>query len=321
MRIKCLIVVASLVLAPLATAQTWPSKPVRIITPYPAGSGTDTYLRALGNELTKGWGQRVVVDNRPGASTIIAGNTCAKAAPDGYTLCMLDRTLSTLPHLFRKLPFDAERDFTPIVLMANLTQALVVNPAVPANSFKELIDYAKANPGKLNYSSPGEGTPAHLMMEWIKQKYGVNLVHIPFKSPPEIVQTLMSGQIQVSIFGLINMLGPIRGGKVKALTVSGATRSPLIPDVPTFAQAGAQGFDSRAWFALFGPAGLPAGVVERTSRDVLGVIAQPEFRKDRMVEQGWEPVGSGPDELAKLVKTDRAVGGEMVRISGAKIQD
>lgn len=321
MKIKLLIVVACVVISPLATAQTWPSKPVRIITPYPAGSGTDTYLRALGSELTKGWGQPVVVDNRPGASTIIASDVCAKSSPDGYTFCMLDRTLSTLPHLFRKLPFDTELDFTPIALMANLIQALEINPAVPANSFKDLIDYAKANPGKLNYSSPGEGTPPHLMMEWIKQKYGVNLVHIPFKSPPEIVQTLMSGQIQVSIFGLINMLGPIRGSKVKALATTGATRSPLIPDVPTFAQAGAQGFDDRIWFALFGPASLPAGVVDRASRDVLRIIAQPEFRKDRMVEQGWEPVGSGPEELASLVRSDRAVAGEMVRISGAKIQD
>jgi tripartite-type tricarboxylate transporter receptor subunit TctC len=321
MNLKRLVACAALVFAPLATAQTWPSKPVRIITPYPGGSGTDTYLRALGQELTKSWGQAVLVDNRPGASTIIAGDTCAKAAPDGYTICMLDRTLSILPHLYRKLPFDTERDFTPIVLMANLVAALEVHPAVPANSFDELIAYARANPGKLNYSTPGEGTPPHLMMEWIKNKYGVNLVHIPFKSPPEIVQTLMSGQIQVSIFGLINMLGPIRAGKVKALAVSGASRSPLIPDVPTFAEVGAQGFDDRLWFALFGPAGLPKAVVDRASRDVLRIIAQPAFRKERMVDQGWEPVGSGPEELANLVKHDRAVAGEMVRISGAKVKD
>jgi len=318
---KYLTLLAAFAMAPLAIAQSWPAKPVRFLTPYPPGSGTDTYLRALGNELAKAWGQPVVVDNRPGASTIISNDACAKSPADGYTMCMVDRTLSILPHLYRKLPFEPQRDFTPIALMANLIQALEINPGVPAASFKDLIAYAKANPGKLNYSTPGEGTPPHLMMEWIKQKYGVNIVHVPFKSPPEIVQTLVSGQIQVSIFGLINMLGPIRGGKVKALAVSGSSRSPLLPDVPTFAEAGADGFDDRLWFALAGPAGLPKNVVDRASGDVLRIIAQPVFRKERMIDQGWEPIGTGPESLASLIKSDRRVAGEMVRISGAKVQD
>ena len=322
MRIKALVVVASLLISPLAAAQAWPSKSLRLITPYPAGSGTDTLLRAMGNEMNKAWGQTVVVDNRPGASTMIAAQTCARAPADGYTLCMLDRSLSTLPHLYRKLPFDPDRDFTPITLLANHIAALAVSPNVPANSVKELIDYARANPGKLNYSTPGEGTPSHLQMEWIKQKYGVNIVHVPFKSPPEIVRTLVAGDIQVTIFGLINMLGPIRAGKARALALSGTGRSPLLPDVPTMTETGTQPPNNQqTWFALYGPAGLPKEVVDKVYRETVRMFSQPDFRKERLLGQGWEPRASTGEELARFMKADRAAAAELVRMSGVKVQD
>jgi tripartite-type tricarboxylate transporter receptor subunit TctC len=235
---------------------------------------------------------------------------------------MLDRTLSTLPHLYRKLPFDVDRDFTPIMMLASLVEAFAVSPGVPANSVKEFIEYARANPGKLNYGSPGEGTPPHLQMEWIKLKYDINLVHVPFKNPPEIVRALIGGDVPVTIFGLINMLGPVRAGKAKALALSGSARSPLLPDVPTMAEAGVQPPDNQqTWFALYGPAGLPKDVVDKVQREVARIFSLPDFRRDRLLGQGWEPhVGTG-EELARFMKSDRAAAAELVRISGAKIQD
>lgn len=321
MKLKAILAAAACVTAFPAAAQSWPSKPIRLLTPYPGGSGTDIFLRALAQEFTNAWGQSVLVENRPGASTLIAADTCAKAASDGTTLCMLDRALSALPYLHRKLPYDPDQAFTPIMLMANVFTALAVSRSVPANSFAELIQYAKANPGKLNYSSPGEGTTSHLLMEWMKRKHGVDIVHVPFKSPPEIVQTLMAGEIQVTNFGLINLLGPIRSGKVRALAVSGNARSPLLPDVPTLKEAGLGELDDRVWFGLFGPVGLPDRIVDKASREVARIFAQPDFRKTRLIDQGWEPIGMEAEAFARFMKADRAVVGEMVRISGARLQD
>ena len=326
MKLKLILAIIASVLAPFVSqalfAQQYPSKPIRLITPYPAGSGTDNFLRALGVEFTKSWGQPVVVDNRPGASTIIAAEACAKAPADGYTLCMLDRgTLSFVPHLYRKLPFDPARDFEPISYLNNLVSALAVSPGVPANSVKELVELARTKPGTLNYSSLGDGTPPHLVIEWIKKKFGVNLVHIPFKSPPMMIQTLVSGEVPVTYFGLINLLGPIRGGKAKALAVSGDTRSPLLPDVPTLAEAGLQGLDGRVWFGLFAPAGTSKDIVDKVYREVARIFALPEFREQRLISQGWEPVASTPEELARFMKADRDVAAELVRISGAKLLD
>jgi len=307
--------------SPVVGAQGYPAKSVRLITPYPPGSGTDTLLRALAQSLNREWAQPVVVDNRPGASTIIAGEACAKSAPDGYTLCMLDRgTLATVPHLYRRLPYDAERDFQPIAHLAYLVSALAVSPQVPATSVAALIDHARQNPGRLNYSSLGDGTPPHLVIEWIKKRYGVDLVHVPFKSPPEIVQTLANGEVQVTYFGLINLLGPIRGGKARALAVSGAQRSPLLPAVPTLGEAGLADLDDRVWFGLFAPAGTPRPIVDEVYRQVDRILADPEFRQRRLIDQGWEPAGTGPEAMAELLRTDSAVAAELVKTSGARVQ-
>jgi tripartite-type tricarboxylate transporter receptor subunit TctC len=317
----CLLAAASAALPEYAAAQAYPSRPVRLITPYPAGSGTDTFLRALAQEFSKTWGQSVLVDNRAGASTIIAAEACARATADGYTLCMLDRgTLSTVPHLHKKLSYDPAKDFAPISHMTYLVSAIAVSPTVTANSMKELIEFARANPGKLNYSSVGTGTPPHLVIEWIKKKYDVNLIHIPFKSPSEMMQTLSSSEVQVTYFGLINLLGLIKGGKAKALAVSGEKRSPLLPDVPTLSEAGIVGLDDRVWFGLFAPAGTSKDIVNKVYRDLAKVFAQPEFREQRLIQQGWEPVASTPEHLAEFMKKDREVGAEMVKITGAQPQ-
>lgn len=323
MKIRLVVVyLALLAAAQPVWAQPYPSKPVRLITPYPAGSGSDTFLRALSQEMTKSWGQTVVIDTRPGASGIIAAEACAKSPADGYTLCMLDRgTVSTLPHLYRKLPYDPAKDFEPITYMNNLISALAVSAGAPANSVKELIELARAKPGSLNYSSLGDGSPPHLVIEWIKQKFGVNLVHIPFKAPPMIIQAIISGEVPVTYFGLINLLGPIRGGKAKALAVSGDKRSPLLPNVPTLAEAGLEGLDGRVWFGLFAAAGTSKDIVNKVYLEVARIFSIPEFREQRLISQGWEPVASTPEELARFMKSDREVAGELVRISGAKLLD
>ena len=302
-------------------AQTYPSRTLRLITPYPAGSGTDTLLRSIGGEFAKSWSQPVVIDNRPGGATIIAHDACAKAAPDGYTLCMVDRGgLSMLPHLYRKLPYDAAKDFEPVTLMAYLISAITINPDLKANSMAELIALARANPGKLNYGSMGDGTPPHLVIEWINQKYGIKLVHVPYKSPPALVQSILASEVQLTYFGLINMLGPIRGGKARALAVSGERRTPLLPDVPTLAEAGLTGLDDRVWFGLAGPAGMPRDIVDRLHREVVRIFTTPEFREQRLVSQGWEPVANTPAEFARLIRADREVAADLVKISGAVVQ-
>lgn len=310
----------TLLLAQAAVAQQYPAKPVRVLTYSSAGSGTDRLLRVMADELSKAWGQTALVENRPGASGIIVAEACAKAAPDGYTICMLDRgQLSMLPHLYKSLPYDA-KDFDPVTNVAYLISVLAAGPGVPAETISQLISLAREKPGTVNYGSLGIGTPPHLVIEWINKKYGVNLVHVPYKAPPALVQALVANEIQLTSFGLMNLLGPIRGGKAKALAVSGTKRTPLLPNVPTMTEAGLAGLDDQIWFGLFVPAGTPAQITMRINRDVVRVFSDPGFRERNMVSQGWEPILDSPESFSKLVKADREVGGELVRISGARLE-
>ena len=239
-------------------AHAWPTKPVRLIVAYPPGGGIDVLARQLADKLTPAWGHPVVVENRPGANTIVATDAVAKSAPDGHTVLMTtDATFSINPHLYAKLPYDAQRDFAPVTMLVLLQQLLVAHPALPANTVPELIALAKAKPGSVNYASYGSGSQPHLAGEMLKNKAGIDLVHVPYKGISLAVPAVIAGEVQLTFAGIATSMPQLKAGRIKALAIGGASRSPLLPQVPTFAELGYPEVETHAWFGLFLPAGSP----------------------------------------------------------------
>ena len=299
----------------------FPTKPVRIIVAYPAGGGIDVMARQIGEKLSAAWGQPVIVENKPGANTIVATDAAAKAAPDGHTILMTtDATFSINPHLYRKLPYDAERDFIPVTMLVLLQQMLVAHPSVQANTLEELIKLAKASPGKLNYASYGSGSQPHLSGEMLKHKAGIDLVHVPYKGISLAVPAVIAGEVQLTFSGIASGMGPLKGGRIKAIAIGGKARSPLLPQLPTFAELGYPEVETHAWFGWFLPTGSPNDAVSKIYSDVKRILEDPDFRQKQLVERGYEPVGSSPEEFAAFIKTDRQKRGEAVKISGAKAE-
>src|SRR5919198_398677 len=219
-----------------AHAQSWPAKPVRVVVAYPPGGGIDVMARQLAEKLTGMWGQPVIVENKPGANTILATETVAKSAPDGYTVLLTtDATFSINPHLYAKLPYDAERDFIPVTMLVLLQQLLVANPSLPANTLVELVALAKTKPGTINYASYGSGSQPHLSGEMLKYKASIDLVHVPYKGISLAVPAVIAGEVQLTFSGIASSIGPLKAGRIKALAIGGDKRSPLLPGVPTFA--------------------------------------------------------------------------------------
>ncbi|HZQ73162.1 MAG TPA: tripartite tricarboxylate transporter substrate binding protein [Burkholderiales bacterium] len=304
-----------------AHAQSWPAKPVRMVVAYPPGGGIDILARQLAERLTAQWGQPVVVEDKPGANTIVAAEAVAKSPADGYTVLMTtDATFSINPHLYAKLPYDAHRDFVPVTMLVLLQQLLVANPALPANSLSELISLAKKNPGTINYASYGSGSQPHLSGEMLKYKAGIDLVHVPYKGISLAVPAVIAGEVQLTFAGIATSMGPLKAGRIKALAIGGAKRSPLLPQVPTFAELGYPEVETHAWFGLFFPAGSPPGAVARLYAGTKQILEDPEFREKQLVEKGYEVVGSPPAEFAAYIEKDSASRARAVRISGAKAE-
>ena len=317
MRILAVLV---LTLIPLV-GNAWPTKPVRVIVAYPAGGGIDVMARQIGERLSKSWGQPVVVENKPGANTIVAADAAAKAAPDGHTIFMTtDATFSINPHLYKKLPYDPERDFMPVTMLVLLQQMMVAHPSVPANTLAELVDYAKKNPGKLNYASYGSGSQPHLSGEMLKHKAGIDLVHVPYKGISLAVPAVIAGEVQLTFSGIASGMGPLKAGRIKALAIGGKARSPLLPQLPTFAELGYPEVETHAWFGWFLPAGSPNEAVARIYKDVKAILEDPEFRQKQLIDRGYEVVGSSPQDFSAFIKVDLKKRGEAVRISGAKAE-
>jgi tripartite-type tricarboxylate transporter receptor subunit TctC len=314
--------IASLVLSFLAfTADAFPTKPVRIVVAYPAGGGIDVMARQIAEKLSGAWGQPVVVENKPGANTIIATDAVAKAEPDGHTILMTtDATFSINPHLYRKLPYDAQRDFVPVTMLVLLQQMLVAHPSLQANTLEELIRLAKQNPGKINYASYGSGSQPHLAGEMLKHKAGIDLVHVPYKGISLAVPAVMAGEVQLTFSGIATGMGPVKAGRIKAIAIGGKSRSPLLPQVPTFTELGYPEVETHAWFGFFLPAGSPKEAVSRIHQDVKKIIDDPEFRQKALLERGYEPVGSSPGEFASYIRTDSESRARAVKISGAKAE-
>ena len=311
----------ALIFPAIAPAQEWPSKAVRIVVAYPPGGGIDVMGRQLAEKLTRSWGQPVVVENKPGANTILATDSVAKSTADGHTILLTtDATFSINPHLYARLPFDPQRDFVPVTMLVLLQQLLVANPSLPANTLAELIRLAKEQPGKINYASYGSGSQPHLSGEMLKYKAGIDLVHVPYKGISLAVPAVMAGEVQLTFAGIATSLPQLKAGRIKALAIGGPKRSPLLPEVPTFAELGYPEVETHAWFGLFLPTGSPTEAVERIYRDTKKILDEPEFRQKQLIEKGYDVVGSSPAEFAAYIRKDSESRGRAVKISGAKAE-
>ncbi len=302
-------------------AQPWPSKPLKLIVAYPPGGGIDVMARQIAEKLTVQWQQPVVVENRPGANTIVATEAVAKSAPDGYTVLMTtDATFSINPHLYARLPYDAQKDFIPVTMLVLLQQLLVAHPSLPANNLAELIVLAKKEPGKINYASYGSGSQPHLSGEMLKYKAGIDLVHVPYKGISLAVPAVMAGEVQLTFAGIASSIGPLKAGRIKAIAIGGTRRSPLLPEVPTFAELGYPEVETHAWFGLFLPAGTPRGAVQKIFLGIETCLLDPVFRQKQLIDKGYEVVGSTPQEFARYLRTDSEKRARAVKISGAKAE-
>ena len=317
--IACLVALPVLGWAPPVSAQAFPAKPARIVVPFPAGGPLDTTARAIAQKLSEAWGQSVVVENKPGAGGNIGADLVAKSPADGYTVVMgALSTHAVNPSLYAKMPYDAQRDFVPITLVAITPNVLVVNPTLPVHSVKELIAYAKANPGKLSFGSGSNGSAGHLAGELFKVDAGVDMVHIPFKGGAPATQALLAGDTQLMFDNLANAMPQVKAGKLRALAVTTAQRSKLAPELPTMAEAGLPGFDISTWFGLLAPAGTPPEVVARWNADVTRILSAPDMR-ERLAGQGAEAAPTTPAAFAQFIAAELAKYARIVKASGAKV--
>jgi tripartite-type tricarboxylate transporter receptor subunit TctC len=311
---------AGLLLPRAGWAQVFPSKQLRLLVGAAAGGGADIVARILAQELTRGSGLSVIVDNKPGAGANIGTAEVAKAAPDGYTLLIgSNGPIAINKTLYAKLPFDPDRDLRPISLLAAAPQILAVHPGVPASDLKQLIDYARANPDKLAYGSVGAGSASHLTMELLKSQARISLVHVPYKGFPPVVTDLMSGQIQATFAIVPAVLPQIRAGKLKALAVTSEKRTALAPDIPTVSEQGLPQFDATAWQGLLCPAGTPPDTIERISRETQKAMHAADLR-ELLGKQGFEVIGSTPQEFAAFIRAESAKWGAVVKATGAKAE-
>jgi tripartite-type tricarboxylate transporter receptor subunit TctC len=303
----------------VAFAQNWPARPVTIVVPYSPGGTTDIVARLTAQNLSPVFGQSFIADNRPGASGTIAMRQVVKSSPDGYTLLSNEITQTVVSELYPQLSFNPVKDLQAISLIAETPVILAVHPDVPAKNLKELIAYAKANPGKVNYGSGGIGSGPHIAGELFKSVAGIEMTHVPYKGSGPAVTDLMAGQIQVLISAAPTITPHVKAGKIRALAVAGDVRVPLLPEVPTAKEAGLPDFKFSIWFGLAGPKGMPANVVNAIHGEVTKMLAKEEVR-DKLVASGADPVGAGPVEFAKRIETETAKWGGLMKKAGARAE-
>jgi tripartite-type tricarboxylate transporter receptor subunit TctC len=308
-----------LAFAALAPAQGYPVKPIKIIVPFPPGGTTDILAREIGNELTKAFGQAVVIENRAGAGGNIGADMVAKAAPDGYTLLMCTvGTHGINPGLYAKLPYDAVKDFSPVSNVAVVPNMLVVHPSVPVKTVKELIALAKAQPGRISFASSGNGTSIHLSAELFKFMAGVDMLHVPYKGSGPALADLIGGQVNIMFDNMPSSLPLVKAGKLRAIAVTTAQRSPALPDLPTMAEAGLPGYEAAAWFGVLAPAGTPREVIMRLNGAIVKALATPEMR-EKLAGQGAVAIGDTPEHFAAYIQAEIAKWAKVIRDSGAKV--
>jgi tripartite-type tricarboxylate transporter receptor subunit TctC len=304
----------------MAAAQEYPARPVRLIVPFPPGAATDILGRLLAQRLTEKWGQSVVVDNKPGAGSIVGAEAGAKAPADGYTIFMGHiGTHGANPALYARLPYDPVKDFAPVTLLVTVPNLLAVNPAVPANNVRELLEAARARPGALNVSTPGVGTSAHLILALFKSVTATDFTHVPYKGSVASMQGVMAGEAQATFDTITSVLPQARAGKVRVLAISSKERSPLAPEAVPLNEAGVAGFDVSTWFALFVPAGTPRAVIDRINAETVAAMKHRDTA-ERLQAQGMNIVGSSPDELGAHVTRELARWGKVVREANIKVE-
>ena len=308
------------ILPGIAIAQQYPTKPIRIIVAYTPAGATDILARTVGQKMSESFGQPVIIENRPGANGNIGTDVAAKATPDGYTLLMVTAgTHGINPSLYRKLPWDAVKDFAPVSLVAMVPNILVVNNNVPVKSVKEFIAHLKSNPNKFNYGSPGNGSTAHLSMELFKTMTGTNMQHIPYKGSAGVLTDVMGGQIIATMDNLPPYLPQVKAGKIRALAVSTAKRSPAVPEIPTVAEAGVAGYNSGAWFGLLAPAGTPKPVIDKLATETQRILKLPDVA-ERLSGLGAEPVGDRPEQFAAHIKSEITKWAKVIKDANVELQ-
>jgi tripartite-type tricarboxylate transporter receptor subunit TctC len=299
-----------------AWGQSYPSRPVKIVVPFPPGGSTDLMAREVAKGLTEALGQPFVVENRGGAGSTIGTAAVAKSANDGYTFLFASSHYAIVPGLYKSLAYDPVKDFTPVSLVCYVPVVLVAHPGTPYNNVRELVDYARANPGKVNYASSGAGGVAHLSAEMFNSLANVKTVHVPYKGGGPAMTDLLGGQVQIFFDGVSTSMPHIRAGTLKPLAWTGKKRVAVLPNLPTVAEQGVTGYASDAWFAMFAPAGTPRDIVDKVSREVSRIVNRPEFRA-KQLELGLDMVGSTPQEMQVFLDEELAKWGKVVRDSGA----
>lgn len=307
-------------LAGLAQAQTFPTKPIRLICPFPPGGAVDIASRAIAAELSKTLGQPVTVENRPGAGGNIGGAEAVRSAPDGHTLFMTTSGIQAInPALYKKMPFDPNKELLPVSALVSLSNVLVVHPSVKASSVGELLALAKAQPGVITFASSGNGTSIHMSGEMFKQMTAIDMVHVPYKGSAPALTDLLGGQVNIMFDNIPSALPHIKNGKLRALATTGARRDPALPDLPTVAEAGVPGYESGVWFGLAVPAGTPREIVNKLADESIKGTRSPDFVR-RMTELGYVIIGSRPEQMAEMIRAEVNRWGPVVRKSGASAE-
>ena len=304
-------------LSPAAAAQTWPAKPVRIISPFAPGGGNDTLSRILAASLTGKLGQQVVVENRPGANTLVGSELVVKSPPDGYTLIVLPNAITINPHLYRKMPFDVVKDLAPVTQIGTSPTILVVHPSLPVRSMKDILALARAKPDMLTNGSSGNGSLGHLAGAMLGVMTGTSLIHVPYKGTALVVTELIGGQIDLSFASALTVVQHIRSGRLRAIAVTSARRSPAVAEVPAIAETVA-GFSAELWYALFAPANTPPDIISRLNREITAILAQPDI-KEKLADQGVDALTGTPQEMVKLIASDLEKWGQVVKATGVTI--
>jgi len=318
--VRVLLAGLALLAATAAYAQPYPSRPIRLIVPFPPGGSTDILARALGQKLAENLAQAVVIDNRPGAGGSIGAEAAAKAAPDGHTVMMGHLgTLAVNPAIYKSLPYDPVKSFAPVSLMAMVPSVLVVNPQVPAASAAELIAYARANPGKLAYGSAGAGSTSHLTTEYFKLATGTDILHVPYKGIGPMLTDLISGQLSMGLDGSPAVMPHVNSGRLRALAVSGLKRLDSLPQIPTLDESGVKGFDASGWYGIVAPTGTPREIVMRLNAEIRRIMQTPDLRA-RLDNEGAIPAPGSPEEFAAFIQSEIARWGAVLRRAGIQPQ-
>jgi len=318
--VKKTIALLLFLVAAAGQAQTYPSRPIRVVVPYTPGGPADLLARGMGQKLTETWGRQIIVENKPGANEIIAAQDIAKSPADGYNFLLAsDAVFSLNQYLYSRLPYDPARDFTPVSRLVTANLMLVARTDFPASSVSELVDYARKNPGKINYGSVGAGGVNHLAMAWFNTLNGLDMQHVPYKGLVQGLQDIMTGRLDV-MFAVIGGAAPhLKAGKMKGLAASGKSRNALMAQVPTFAEAGFADFDASFYFGLAAPAGTPRELIAKFAAESAKIVNTAQFRESYLNNLGFEPVGDAPEQFAAFLRQDRALAERKVKASGAKL--